>query len=166
MIIYRAQNKINGKIYIGQTSNLSKRISCHLCGKTYFSDALRKYGVKSFDFSIVDSADTKELLGEKEKYWIKSLNSMYPNGYNLTSGGEEAYTYSEETRRKMSERKIGFHHSEETKKKFREFRHSEDVKQKLRGRFVSEDTKRKMSESKMGEKNPAFGKHFDWRNIV
>ena len=89
MIIYKAENKINGKIYIGQTKNdLSKRIASHVRSNSYIGRALRKYGLESFAISVIDHADTKEVINEKEKYWIKTLGSNPPNGYNLANGGE------------------------------------------------------------------------------
>ena len=48
MIIYKVKNKVDGKIYVGQTSQLLRaRLSCHVCSNTYFGKALRKYGVQS-----------------------------------------------------------------------------------------------------------------------
>ena len=106
MVIYKILNKINGKIYIGQTDKeLSKRIAMHInTNKTYVQRALNKYGVNAFDISIIDSADTREILHEKEIYWIKTLDCKVPKGYNLTDGGEGVggYSHSEETRKKIS----------------------------------------------------------------
>ena len=44
---------------------------------------IEKYGLKSFDFEILDSAPTKEELERKQKNYIKEYNSLEPNGYNL-----------------------------------------------------------------------------------
>lgn len=146
MIIYKAQNKIDGKIYVGQTSkSLPKRLSRHLCGKTYFSNALRKYGIGSFDFSVVDATDDRRLLCEKEKYWIKLFNCMYPNGYNLTSGGEESFSHSEDTKQRMSKSKKGQRLSEDAKRKISEAMLGH--KGAHLGKHLSEDTKRKLSDS-------------------
>jgi group I intron endonuclease len=106
MIIYKIENLINGKIYIGQTiKSLSNRVSEHIKSNSYIGNALRKYGIQSFVTSVIDEADTKEILKEKEKYWIKTLDCKAPNGYNLTDGGDGAIGVfqSEETRRKRSE---------------------------------------------------------------
>lgn len=105
MIIYKATNKINGKVYIGKTIySLNKRMSVHVCSKVgYFSHALRKYGLQSFDISIIDAAQSEEILNEKEIYWIKTFNCRAPNGYNLTDGGEgtSGRIVSEETKKRM-----------------------------------------------------------------
>lgn len=106
MNIYKIQNKINNKIYIGQTVKcLSDRIAEHIKTKSCIGNALRKYGLESFIISIIDEADIKEILNEKEKYWIKTLDCKAPKGYNLTDGGEGGcgIIQSEETRRKRSE---------------------------------------------------------------
>ena len=106
MIVYRAVNKINGKVYIGKTiGKLNRRIASHLKSKSgIFPRALRKYGVESFEFSIIDIAYNMEVLHEKEKYWIRYYESKVPNGYNLTDGGEgmAGYKYPEETIKKKS----------------------------------------------------------------
>lgn len=83
----------------------------------------------------------------REQYWISHYDS-YNNGYNCNTGGQTNKTHSEETRKKLSEGRIGennpmygkrVNHSEETRKK---------ISNGLRGRQLSEETKRKISESK------------------
>lgn len=158
MIIYKAQNKINGKIYIGQTvESLAKRISCHLCQKTYFGNALRKYGVESFDILQIDSADSKQSLNAKEINWIAFYKSKAPNGYNLTDGGEGnfGFKHSEEFKSMIRERFKGRFVSEDVRKKIREanknFRHSEEAKKKIgeanSRRIVSLETRIKQHEN-------------------
>lgn len=104
MIIYKATNRANGKIYIGQTGKtLTQRISGHLSAKTgYFPKALQKYGLECFDFTIIDTAQSQEELNHKESYWIKFFKCKNPDGYNLTDGGEgtSGYIVSEETIKK------------------------------------------------------------------
>jgi group I intron endonuclease len=90
MIIYKATNKINSKIYVGQTTKkIEERMKSHLkkC-KTIFSKAINKHGFENFIFEIIDNATNKDELDEKEIYWIKELNSLTPNGYNISSGGQ------------------------------------------------------------------------------
>jgi len=140
MIIYKIQNKINGKIYIGKTiRDLNKRISEHLESKSYIGDALRKYGLECFDISIIDYAETREWLNDKEIEYINQYNCKHPNGYNLTDGGE------------------GFasKHTEETKQKMRKL-WTEEKRQKMRsihlGKKFSEEHKRKIGEKSKGRK--------------
>lgn len=91
MIIYKITNKINGKIYIGQTiRSLNKRIYEHLARgrNTYFDRALHKYGIQNFNIEVIDYAENKDELNKKESYYIKFFNCKFPFGYNLTDGGE------------------------------------------------------------------------------
>ncbi len=152
MIIYKIENKINDKIYIGQTKKkLSERIAQHIAeNRFYFQKALNKYGLESFVISIIDEAYTKEILDEKEKYWIKFYDCRMPSGYNLTSGGEgNDSPTSEATRLKLSKAHLGKpsgmlgkHHSEESIQKMKK-PCTEERKQKLKGRHHSEETKQK-----------------------
>ena len=93
--IYKITNLINGKIYIGQTNNPKRREREHFSlassiledndGKILYN-ALLKYGPQNFSFEIIE--DKCEDYNEKEKFWIKTLNTLIPFGYNMTEGGE------------------------------------------------------------------------------
>ena len=142
MIIYKVTNKINGKIYIGQTTRpLNQRMSEHLAnGRTsYFDRALRKYGIQSFDVDVIDNAETKEELNEKEKYYIEFFNCKVPNGYNLTDGGEGQLGV-----RRFGEDNShwGKKHSKETKNKLSEIRKNKYTKENHPGckRVINLDT--------------------------
>ena len=93
-IIYKVTNKLNNKIYIGQTiQNLSERKAKHYYKArqkeydTHFINALRKYPEESFIWEIIDQANSQEELDSKEKYWIQYYNSIN-DGYNTKDGGE------------------------------------------------------------------------------
>lgn len=170
MIIYKIENKINGKIYIGQTKkDVSRRIATHIKNnKHYVQKALNKYGLESFVISVIDEARTQESLDEKEKYWIKFYNCRAPKGYNCTDGGDGVRGYkftekdieknrqshlgkkaSEETKQRMSIAQKGKRISEEHKKRLSEFR---------KGTHPTEATRKKLSESHKG-KQPKLGTH-------
>lgn len=113
-VIYKIQNMINGKIYIGQTRiQLIKRLRKHLSDsrpttkstKHHLQRALFKYGFQNFDISIVETCPI-ELLNNRETFWIKFFNSTDPKiGYNCTLGGESPALIngpSQEARRKSS----------------------------------------------------------------
>ena len=94
MIIYKATNKINGKIYIGQTcSSIKIRIGEHRRASklkkenSKFYNAIRKYGINNFVFELVEKCKTKEELNNKEVFYI-SLYDSYKLGYNSTLGGD------------------------------------------------------------------------------
>lgn len=152
MIIYKAENIINGKIYIGQTkNNLNDRIAYHIRqNRFYFQKALNKYGIQSFRISVIDEADSKLILNEKEIYWISFYDCLAPKGYNCTKGGGGMSDPPEIIREKLRNRKNfkGKHHSEETKLKIRQALLgkpcTEERKRKLRGRRHSPETIQKM----------------------
>lgn len=89
MVVYAFKNKINGKMYVGQTQRtFGIRTKQHINNpKTYFDKALAKYGLDNFDYWIIDRGNELEELNEKEIFWIAEYNCMWPNGYNLTLGG-------------------------------------------------------------------------------
>lgn len=88
-IIYKATNKINGKSYIGKTINFKRRKYEHKHNSnSYFYKAMKKYGLRNFKWEIIDCALFEEILYKMEKYYIKKLKTKFPNGYNLTDGGE------------------------------------------------------------------------------
>lgn len=94
----------SGKCYIGQTINsLKERAKSLINGNGYkkctvFWKAIKKYGWSNFKVEILEEVKV-DLLNDKEKYYILLFNSLIPNGYNLTIGGEsgktkEVYVYS------------------------------------------------------------------------
>lgn len=94
MIIYKITNRINGKVYIGLTTeSLQKRWKGHLqayksCNRHLYQ-SMRKYGIENFTIEEIDNTDSFEELGKLERKYIKEYNSQNPEkGYNITSGGE------------------------------------------------------------------------------
>lgn len=87
MIVYKITCKINGKIYVGQTSEtLKQRFKRHMGYQkdehdTKFYRAVRKYGIENFYIEQIDTANNQEELDEKELYWINKLDSL-KSGYN------------------------------------------------------------------------------------
>lgn len=100
--IYLITNNINGKYYVGQSIDIQTRWYNHKKDcfnpnassyKTYFYQALRKYGVENFSFDIIEECKEEE-LNEKEIYWIKVLNAnKHEIGYNTTDGGDGVRGY-------------------------------------------------------------------------
>lgn len=83
------KNKLNQKVYIGQSNNIERRWSEHKRSKDscIIHKAIRKYGVDNFEFSIIQECEVLD-LNRLEIYYIEQYNSVFPNGYNMTSGGE------------------------------------------------------------------------------
>ena len=95
--IYLHRNKINGKVYIGQTcQNPEKRWNY---GHGYkncprFYSAIVSYGWNNFEHIILENNLTSDEANEKEQYYIKKYNSQNPDlGYNLTEGGSSLSEY-------------------------------------------------------------------------
>lgn len=99
--IYKYENKINHKCYIGQSIDIERRQYGHKSAaynekasdyNSQFHQAIRKYGFDNFDFEIIailsSEEYSKEVLDQLEKFFIKYYNS-YENGYNATSGGDD-----------------------------------------------------------------------------
>lgn len=134
MIIYKITNRINGKIYIGQTIfSLAVRKNGHLGNsrrkkrtKSQISNAIAKYGIDNFIFETLCETDSIDELNDLEKKYISELKSNTRGiGYNTMSGGLQKGRHSEETKKIISESVkkpharfwSGKHFSEEHKKK-------------------------------------------------
>lgn len=152
--VYVHTNKINGKMYVGQTiygDNPNKRWA-NGCGYkfcTLFWRSIEKYGWDNFEHEIIASNLTLEEANHFEELLIKQLNTMDPMyGYNLRSGGENNYL-SDEIKKKIGMANSGHIMSEEQKQKLREAR---------TGIRLSDEHRQKISESLKGEKNPNYDK--------
>ncbi len=134
--VYAFINKAdNDKMYVGHGKDIKGRWRGHKKSikdkkrTAYFVNALRKYNWENFEKIVIEYVDDTKLRKQREIYWIAFHKTKDKNfGYNLTDGGEgrEGYVYSQETRKKMSEKMTewvrvngnnmtGKHHNEETK---------------------------------------------------
>lgn len=113
--IYRILNKTNGKSYIGQTVHLKTRWLGHVRSSrdrsSKIGEAIKKYGLENFEFSILEEAETQEEIDRLERHYIALFEtnmSSGGNGYNLTDGGfsgVRGLKMSDETKLLMSEKK-------------------------------------------------------------
>lgn len=173
--IYQIKNKINGKKYIGQTSDFQKRKNSHLsalrrgkCFNSYLQRAFDVYGEDAFEFSILEYCDVDD-LDKREEFWI-SREGSYFRGYNLNIGGcgKRGFHLSEETKEKIRCANKGRVVSKETKERMR--KNHADFSGKNHpmygiawsDRFSKERQdiiREKMSEAQKGAKNHNYGKH-------
>lgn len=142
MLIYKVENKINHKVYIGQTIKTLEERKCeHLKyvhnGKGFrFHKAIRKYGEDNFIWSVIDTASTVEELNQKECYWIEYYKS-YINGYNSTKGDSNPMNY------KPSK----LHHDNVMKSLEVRQKISNTMKQRIsKGEFFTKEHRQKISE--------------------
>jgi len=160
--IYVIINKVNNKIYVGQTINIYARWLKHIsCSRDVYNhplyNSMRKYGIDNFYIEKIDECDSLEECNKLEEWWIKYLqtqNRLF--GYNINFGGDNK-KMTEETKQKLSLLNngegnpfFGKTHSEETKKILSEIKI---------GITLSKETKQKMSKSRCRENNGMFGKH-------
>ena len=82
--IYKIENLVNHKIYIGQSIRIERRWTehCNKNGKSVISQAIQKYGKQNFSFQVIEECEPEQ-LNELEEYYIKKYNSVIPNGYNI-----------------------------------------------------------------------------------
>lgn len=133
--VYAHKNKINGKIYVGITSQeLSKRWKNGngYPENSHFGRAIKKYGWVSFEHIVITNNVSREKAREIEKCLISLFElTNVKNGYNEAIGGGGCGMY-------------GKHHSEETKAKIRNARKCDGF---------TEEHKKHISESKQGVKH-------------
>lgn len=158
MIIYKIENKINGKVYIGQTvKSLNHRKNQHIKsaergGIYMIQKAIRKYGADNFEWSIICETDSFSKLNVLEKFYIAAYKKM-TDVYNMTDGRDGALG------RKMTEsgrKKIGEANSRRIVKESSRKKMSEKKKNKPtwnKGKKYSDEYKKKLSEIRKGELN-------------
>ena len=174
--IYKTTNLINGKIYVGQhRTNKNPDNDIYLGSGIIINRAIKQYGRIQFYRDILEMCiPCINQLNYKELYWIKQLNSIIPNGYNIAIGSKGG-VINEETRKKISISNSGKKRTEETKKRISEFQRgrkaSEETKERMsismfgknKGKMPTKETKLIWSKNRKGKQtgsdNPFFGKH-------
>ena len=118
--IYKIINLVNGKLYIGQAvshilnhgkyrlygsegrfrchvseSKSQKKNQCH-----YLNNSFRKHGEDNFKVELLEICDMDK-GDELETKYILQFNSLFPSGYNLTTGGT-VFQHTEESKTRLS----------------------------------------------------------------
>ena len=147
--IYKIENKINKKKYIGSSidilhrweNNHKKELNGNYHHNLHLQNAWRKYGAENFFFTILEDQVEEEDLEPRENCWMTAYESLKrEKGYNIRQADRRA-PLSEETIKRMSEAQKN--KSEEHKRRIGEAH---------KGKITSEETKKKMSEVHMGKK--------------
>lgn len=161
----------NNKIYIGQSVDIYKRWNYHK--KLYSNDSpklyysLKKYGSENHIFEILETCKINE-LNIKERFWQEFFNSV-ETGLNCvyTKTNDKSGRLSDETKRKISQSQKGKIISEECKIRLRLYnlgkkQSNETIEKrvsKLRGKNIPEWQKLFLSQSRLKNNNPFFGKN-------
>lgn len=119
--VYKITNTINGKIYIGQTTNFRKRVSDYRNAhkkksKQPITQAIKDDGPENFTIEILAECDPEELTSLENKYIMESKSYLSEFGYNLVMMSAEN-SNSLKSRLKKSESHKGLKDSAETKRK-------------------------------------------------
>ena len=119
--IYKITNITNGKMYVGQSVShilnhkryrpygREGRFRCHVSEafsqkknqSHYLNNAIRKYGVVNFVVDLLEYCEVSN-ADERETHYIKELNTLFPNGYNLKNGGT-TFTHCDESKKRVSD---------------------------------------------------------------
>ncbi len=138
----------SGKSYIGQTWNEKRRKREHRLalgtnGGALLHKAIKKYGYENIAYSILhEGIETQKEMNALEEKEIILRNTMVPNGYNLSSGGQTEYFLSDESKKKISDSSIGHEVAPETRKK---------ISEKLKGKsYISPEGRAAISKRHKG----------------
>lgn len=149
--IYKITNTVNGKCYIGRTSNFERRwylhrwkLNSNKCENQHLQNAWNKYSENAFEFSILELCDFK-ISGEREKYWIEKYSKSCEL-YNMTIGGEGNSFPGE------LNPMYGKHHTDAVKSQIsnKKIQYYKEHQNPMFNRKHTEDTKRKISVKNKG----------------
>lgn len=143
MIIYKLQNSINGKCYIGRTTNFKKRMSSHKRNKIndYLHNAIRKYGWDNFTKEIIYECECNTVDAYETMFQVLWMAHYTVDGYNIIKGGQEYRIVDEETCKRISESHIKRYENPEERKK---------TSESMIGMKFTNEHKKNISKSRQG----------------
>jgi group I intron endonuclease len=109
MYLYKIENKINKKQYVGITNDIKRRWREHKRelkgnrhGNIKLQNAWNKYGEENFVFKKIQDFNTLQEMNKAEVEYIKKYNLLSnKNGYNLQEGGN-SFRHTKEAKEKIS----------------------------------------------------------------
>lgn len=151
--VYKIQNMQDGKVYIGSSENVVRRIydhkrwlkgGYHVCQKLQYAYDIA--GPEAFVYTVLEEIFDISSLHEREQYWIDLLDAANI-GYNTspTAGSISGMKMTEETREKMSKSATGHIKSDE---------HRANLSVANTGKKMSDESRMKMRLAKLGKKRP------------
>lgn len=154
-------NKINGKKYIGITKQNPPERRWRNGGagykQGYLKNAINKYGWDNFDHEILlDNIPSLKEANHYERFYIKEYNTKYPNGYNLTDGGDgtSGWAVTEDFKRLQSQIHKEQWEDEEYRNRIIALRRDPN------SIYQSKEFKEKISSLVSGENNPNYGNYW------
>lgn len=159
--IYAYENKINGKIYVGQTERLARRDWEHQNTPDEsmpIDRAIQKYGRINFNFWVICSVEN-EGAEQEEIFWIAEMRNQLGRHmvYNISDGGDAFFRgrhHTEESKKAISEKHIGKCKPVETKAKMRAAALADGRKPDFTGRKHTKESKAKMSKALSKPRKP------------
>jgi group I intron endonuclease len=168
--IYKLTCTDNGKLYVGKSINIERRLKQHKAskGKCYLQNAIVKHGWDSFTIEILEVfedfnklKDNNTLL-EIESYYISLFDSTDANkGYNRCeySNDVTGIPLSEEHKEKLRQANLGKSFTQERIENIRQAhigiplsdKHKESIRLGHVGTTLSDETKRKIGEAHSGK---------------
>lgn len=144
--IYLIIDLLTRKKYVGKHHYHKPELDPNYHGSGRIIKRLYKKRPETLKMEYIKTCYSEEELNEWEKYFIFVFNTLHPNGYNLTEGGDGGIK-CEEINRKISETLKG-------------------RPSPMKGKHHSDEVRKKMSESRKGENSPFFGKHLSEESII
>jgi group I intron endonuclease len=151
--IYKITNKVNGKSYIGQSTDIDRRLAEHkLLNRNEtpgIKIAMRKYGVENFTFEVLAECSPVDLT-DLEIFFI----DLYKPEYNMSKGGvgPKGLCHNEKTKSILS-LKASAQWNAKTEEEKRAFA-ANNLTGPSVGHHVSEDTRMKLKVANLGKKQP------------
>ena len=157
--IYLITDTTNNMKYVGQHHyNKEGELDPNYHGSGVIIRNIYKKRPETLKEEYIKTCYSEEEMNSDEQYYIKFFKTLWPNGYNLTEGGDGVLP-CEETRRKISESNKGKILSEETRKKMSENHWDcSGENHPMFGKHHSEETKKKNADSHKGKQSPNKGK--------
>jgi len=129
MGVYQIRNIVNGKLYVGSSTDIHTRWQSHKCRlrrnkhrSPHLQQSWNMYGELNFSFEVIEVIADKKNILMREQYWIdKCMSALNSYGYNLSpvAGTTLGYKFSPESKARLSKANRGRITSEETKEKLR-----------------------------------------------
>ena len=150
--VYKITNTVNGKIYIGSSIDVERRIRQHTWKlkhgthkNRHLQYAYNKYGAENFIIEIIEFCEAEKCI-EREQFYLDFYTPFnIENGYNIRTIAESqlGIKFSEESIKKLSESHKGYKPTLQARK---------NQSSAMMGRKVSDETREKLRAKNIGKK--------------